>query len=145
MQTNGGGITVKDVKGPVEVKTSGGSIQASQIEGGVRAHTNGGGIRLEKVAGAIEASTHGGSIEIELVGVNEGIVAKTNAGSITLRVPSTTNATLNASTTAGGVKSDLPIKATEVDTRSLRGTLNGGGPEIVARTNAGSIRIDRGS
>lgn len=141
MRTSGGQIQLEDVKGPVEVTTSGGSIAASRIEGGLRARTNGGGIRLEKVSGAIEATTQGGSIDVELVGANEGIHAKTSAGGITLRVPRTTQATLDASTSAGSVKSELPITTTEVDKRSLRGTLNGGGPEIQARTSAGSIYI----
>jgi hypothetical protein len=143
MRTSGGSMNVRSLQGPVQLDTSGGQIIASQIEGGLHAHTSGGGIRIEQAAGSIDAQTSGGSINIELSGANEGIVAKTSGGSITLKLPSTTSATLNASTSGGSVSSNMPIISTEVGKSSLRGTLNGGGPEILARSSGGSISVSK--
>ena len=141
MKSSGGGIEVRNVQGPVEVDTSGGSIVASELRGRVHAHTSGGSIRLERVQGAIDAQTSGGGITLDLNGDNEGVVAKTSGGSISMRVPTSIKASLNASTSGGSVNCELPLTTSEIGKTSLRGTVNGGGPEILARTSGGSIRI----
>ena len=141
MRTSGGSVHARALQGPIELETSGGTIVANEIEGGLRAHTSGGGIRIAQTSGSIDAQTSGGSITIDMAGRNEGIVAKTSGGSITLKVPSTTNATLSASTSGGSVSSDLPLSNSESTKHSLRGSLNGGGPEIVARSSGGSINV----
>jgi DUF4097 and DUF4098 domain-containing protein YvlB len=144
MRTSGGRITMNSVSGPVDVHTSGGRINAEQVDGGLRAHTSGGSIHFERISGPIEARSSGGSIDIELVGENEGIVARTSGGSITLRLPASASGTLNASTSGGSVSSDMSLTRSEVGKSSLRGTLNDGGPEILARTSGGSIRLVSG-
>ena len=141
MRTSGGSVHARAVQGPVELATSGGTIVANEIEGGLRAYTSGGGIRIAQTAGSIEAQTSGGSITIDMAGQNEGIVAKTSGGSITLKIPSATNGMLNASTSGGGVSSNLPLSSSESSKNSLRGTINSGGPEILARTSGGSISL----
>jgi hypothetical protein len=141
MRTSGGRMNARAIQGAVDLDTSGGTIAASQIEGRVRANTSGGSIRLERVSGPIDAQTSGGSINIELIGNNEGIIAKTSGGSISLRVPSSTSGTLNASTSGGHVSSDLNFTSSDIGKSSIRGKLNGGGPEILARTSGGSIQI----
>ncbi len=143
MRTSGGSVNARSLQGPVELHTSGGPIVASRIAGGLKVHTSGGAIRIEESGGPIDAHTSGGSINIDLVGANAGIVAKTSGGSINLKLPGATAATLNASTSGGRVTSDLPIVSTEIGKSSLRGTLNGGGPEILARSSGGSINLSK--
>jgi DUF4097 and DUF4098 domain-containing protein YvlB len=145
MRTSGGRMEARAIQGALELETSGGTITATQIEGPVRANSSGGSIRLERVSGAVEAHTSGGSINIGLAGKNEGIIAKTSGGSISLRVPSSTSGDLNASTSGGRVSSDLTLTVSDVGKSSLRGKLNGGGPEILARTSGGSIQIVGGT
>lgn len=142
MRTSGGSVILKSLQGgPVHANTSGGPIQAHQIEGGLTAHTSGGSIRVEQASGPIDVHTSGGSITIDLVGENQGVVARTSGGSIDLRVPSTINAALNASTSGGRVKTDLAMTQSDRRDNSLRGTINAGGPEILARSSGGSITI----
>lgn len=141
MRTSGGSVHARAVQGPVELATSGGTIVANEIAGGLRAHTSGGGIRIEQTSGSIDAQTSGGSITIDMAGSNEGIVAKTSGGSITLKLPSATNGVLNASTSGGSVSSNLSLSSSESSKSSLRGTINAGGPEIVARSSGGSITL----
>jgi len=47
---------------------------------------------------------------------------------------------VDASTSVGGVSSDLAIDG-RVTKSSIRGTINGGGPDLYLRSSAGSIRI----
>jgi DUF4097 and DUF4098 domain-containing protein YvlB len=141
MRTSGGRMDARSIEGSVDLATSGGTISASQIDGRVRANTSGGSIRIERLSGAVDAQTSGGSINIELAGKNDGITAKTSGGSISLRVPNSTSGNLNASTSGGRVSTDLTFTSSDVGKSSLRGKLNGGGPEILARTSGGSIQI----
>jgi DUF4097 and DUF4098 domain-containing protein YvlB len=141
MRTSGGSINARGLNGKTELNTSGGAISVDQVQGGLRAHTSGGPIRVERASGVIDVQTSGGSINVGLEGANEGIVAKTSGGGITLRVPGTTKGTLNASTSGGRVSSDLPVTTNESGKSSLRGTINGGGPEILARSSGGSINV----
>jgi Putative adhesin len=143
MRTSGGSVTARSVHGPVQLESSGGQIVASQIDGRLSAHTSGGSIRIEQSGGSIDAQTSGGSINIDLAGANQGIVAKTSGGSVTLRLPGSTAGTLSASTSGGRVTSDMRIVSTDISKSSLRGTLNGGGPEILARSSGGSINISK--
>ena len=145
MRTSGGRMDARSIQGALELETSGGTITASNIDGRVRANSSGGSIRLEQVSGAVDAHTSGGSINIQLAGKNEGIVAKTSGGSISLRVPSSVAGDLNASTSGGRVSTDLTLTSSDVGKSSLRGKLNGGGPEILARTSGGSIQIVSGT
>ena len=143
MRTSGGSINARSLRGDTQLHTSGGTIVADQVDGGLRAHTSGGSIRIEQASGLVNAETSGGSINIDLAGANEGIVAKTSGGGITLRIPSATKGNLNASTSGGNVSSDLTMSMSESGKSSLRGTLNGGGPEILARSSGGSIRVSK--
>jgi len=141
MRTSGGGVMLRSISGPVEASTSGGQIEARDLTEGLRAHTSGGSIHLERIRGPIDVHTSGGSIYAELVGENRGISARTSGGSIELRVPRTINATVNASTSGGRVNTNLPMTTREQSKQSLRGTVNGGGPEILARSSGGSVSV----
>ena len=143
MRTSGGGVAVTSVQGSVQVHTSGGAIQASRIDGRLSANTSGGSIQVSDVAGPVDVHTSGGGITIDLAGENQGVLARTSGGSIHLNVPSTIRATINASTSGGRVSSDLPLTTTEVGKSSLRATMNGGGPEIKARSSGGSVYLKR--
>ena len=52
-------------------------------------------------------------------------------------------ATLEASSINGGINldKDLPVQTSEMSRQRMAGTLNGGGPRIVATTVNGGVRI----
>jgi hypothetical protein len=158
--TAGGSIAVQDIRGTVNVHTLGGSIDAEHIEGPARLSTAGGPIHVDDARGDVEARTMGGSIV--LVRVDGGVKAetmggsvsadelgdhdvslRTAGGSITLRVPATIHASLDASTMGGSVSSGIPLTSTESADRShLLGTINGADHAIRLHTSGGSIRVE---
>jgi DUF4097 and DUF4098 domain-containing protein YvlB len=142
-RTSGGRITVENMHGEVQMRTSGGAVVAKKIEGPTELHTSGGPIQAEQIAGTLKAHTSGGGIEIDLDRDHAGVNARTSGGSITIRAPATLRATVNASATGGRVKSDFPVATQDQSESSLRGTINGGGPGIHARTSGGGVRIVR--
>ena len=141
LRTSGGDIDAKNVNGTVELRTSGGGILAESIQGDVDAETSGGDIRLLLVDGKIKGRTSGGSVRCSLVGGNRGISATTSGGDIELTLPRAVAGNLEMSTSGGDITTDIPVTATVLKNDHLRGSLNGGGQEIEARTSGGSIRL----
>jgi len=141
LRTSGGNIVVGDVSGDVEVETSGGSIRIERATGTVRAETSGGNITVEEVAGSIDAETSGGNIVATITQQPQGDCRlTTSAGSVTINLAEGIGLEIDASTSVGGVSSDFAVDGS-VRRGSIRGAINGGGPELYLRTSAGSIRI----
>lgn len=127
----------------VAVDNVNGSITLTEVAGELELDTTNGKISVVRCSGSVDASTTNGAIHAELTSVTAGRSMRfdTTNGSITLTVPPALAADINAATTNGSVKSDLPLTTTKFSRTSLRGTLNGGGPEIRLRTTNGGISI----
>ncbi len=141
LHTSGGNVVAKNFNGNLQAHTSGGEVHADNVRGDVDASTSGGNVRLLHIDGKIKGDTSGGDVECSLVGSNRGIIATTSGGSIRLILPRATTANVEAKTSGGGIKSGLPIAMTEMNEGHLRGTLNGGGQLIDARTSGGNISL----
>ena len=139
-KTSGGYIHLNDISGKVVARTSSGNVIASGIRGDSELKTSGGDIRAT-IDGKIAAHTSGGNVTAELVGTNRGISVSSSGGDLTVRVPKSTTGHLNATTSGGSVRTELPVTTTEMGEHKLTGTLNGGGNEINAHTSGGSIRV----
>ncbi|HET9447361.1 MAG TPA: DUF4097 family beta strand repeat-containing protein [Steroidobacteraceae bacterium] len=139
-KTSGGYIHLDNVVGQVMARTSSGDVVARNVRGDSDLKTSGGDIRAT-IDGKIAAHTSGGDVTAELVGANRGISVSSSGGDLTVRVPKDTKGELNASTSGGSVRTELPVTTTEMGERKLIGSLNGGGNAIHARTSGGSIKV----
>jgi len=158
-RTSGGGIELHDVVGSIDTRTSGGGIRATQLDGPTVLHTSGGSIVVDHATGELEVRTSGGGIHLDDIdgrvtattsggGVtavmrsNRGISLRTSGGGISLLLPASVHASIDAHTSGGHAVSAIPLSTTEIAERNwLRGTINGGGQPIVLRTSGGGIRI----
>ena len=158
--TSGGGIVVQSVTGTVDLHSSGGSIDAQHLNGRSKLSTSGGGIDVADSTGDLELRTSGGSIHLRdddgkvdahtsggnvsaELRANRGINLSTSGGSITVRLPQDTRATIDAETSGGRVSSDFPLSATQsTDSDHLQGAIGGGGAPIDLHTSGGNIRIE---
>ncbi len=140
-ETSGGSIRIEQVAGAAKARTSSGDVVARDVRGPADLQTSGGSIDADAIDGSIRAVTSGGDVKVDLVGANRGIVATTNGGSVTVRVPRNVTASVDASTSGGSVSTDLPVTTTEVRERRLAGTINGGGASIQARSSGGDVRL----
>ncbi len=142
MHTSGGGIRGNGLKGPVQLRTSGGGIHLEDCSGDLDVRTSGGGIRLHDIDGRIVARTSGGGITVEARS-NRGISLATSGGGITLLLPQTVHASVDAWTSGGRVHVDLPMTSTEIaDHSHVRGAINGGGEAIVLHTSGAGIHLE---
>ena len=154
-RTAGGLIQVQQADGPVTAESSGGAIQVNSAKG-VRCESAGGAIQLRNVAGAVHAFANSGSIMAELVsGSSPGSsmtdsILSTNAGDITVLIPSNLALTLQATNESGGsgrINSDFPQIRPQVGGIAgavvAEGSLNGGGPLLRVNVTGGTIYLRR--
>jgi len=140
--TSGGDIVVKGFMGPVKLRTSGGDISTEEFTGAIEARTSGGDIDLKVNDGAVRASTSGGDVRLIYSGENEGINLSTSGGDIEVFVSSEIKADVYLSTSGGRAKVKLENSKAEVAKSSkYEGTINGGGPELIAKSSGGDVIV----
>jgi DUF4097 and DUF4098 domain-containing protein YvlB len=143
MHTSGGGIDAENLKGSVRLRSSGGPLDIANVTGDLDVHTSGGGIDLRNIDGKIDAETSGGGVHVEARS-NHGISLSTSGGPVTLLLPADVHAFVDAETSGGHVRSEIPVSVTEVaEPNHLRGQINGGGERIALHSSGGGIHIEK--
>lgn len=141
-RTSGGHITLDRMEGNIAARTSGGHIKAAHTNGNVELRTSGGHIEMEELEGQISARTSGGNIAADLMSIDSGGSGadfRTSGGNISITIPEDIG--LNLDLHGSYVNSDLNKFNGEVERNEVRGSLNGGGPQLAARTSGGTINI----
>jgi hypothetical protein len=143
LNTSGGSLSIEDLIGELNVSTSGGSINVGNIVGDIKLGTSGGSITTDNITGNIDAHTSGGSINVTInKQLTEDAKLTTSGGSINAYLLSDIQIDIDASTSGGQVKSDFKIEG-KVKKRSIRGSINAGGPKLTLKTSGGSIKINK--
>ncbi|MDX1637042.1 MAG: DUF4097 family beta strand repeat-containing protein [Balneolaceae bacterium] len=138
-RTSGGHIEIRDFTGRMEARTSGGHIEAENAEGTIKLRTSGGHISLRQLAGSVEATTSGGTIDADLTSIEEFADLRTSGGHINISVPD--GIALNLDLRGNSVNTKLKNFTGEVERDEVHGSINGGGPQLTARTSGGRVRI----
>jgi DUF4097 and DUF4098 domain-containing protein YvlB len=132
--------SIELINGPLNISSLNGEVKASLINGTLTAAGLAGDVKLSTVNGGVDAAFDRltGARQISLSSVN---------GSLTLTIPSDSNAQLRADTVHGGISNDfnLPVKRGEYVGRNLYGRLGQGGPDIRLSNVNGSISIKHAS
>jgi DUF4097 and DUF4098 domain-containing protein YvlB len=139
-----------DVKLPEGVKFDGstvnGDVIARDLSGDAVVTTVNGDVEVE-TGGVAEATTVNGSIRVSLGRADwKGALRFTTVnGGITVRLPGSFTADIDATTVNGSVESDFPITVRgRMNPRSLRGRIGEGGRDLDLTTVNGSIRLLKG-
>lgn len=123
-----------------------GSLDIDGVEGGVKASSINGRVSVRALSGDIKLSTINGPLQATLTQLDESrpISLGSVNGSVTLIIPSDTNASIKAGTVHGGISNDfgLRVKHGEYVGHSLDGQLGAGGPRIKLGNVNGSIAIN---
>jgi DUF4097 and DUF4098 domain-containing protein YvlB len=127
----------------LDIDDTNGAIEVSDVQGSHKISTTNGHITLARCAGDVDAETTNGGIKAELLTVTPGksVRLETTNGGITLAAPPSLAAQIDAANTNGSINTELPVTSTHTGRHALRGTINGGGPELRLRTTNGSIDI----
>jgi DUF4097 and DUF4098 domain-containing protein YvlB len=141
-----GPVRARGTHGAVQVSTTNGGIEVEQVTGRVEAQTTNGSIELSNIEGTASAGTTNGSVTAvlrKIIGPS-GIDFHTTNGGIEIYLPDALRATLEAQTTNGKVNVSYPLTTQGVMTsKSIRGTIGGGGMNISLLTTNGNIDVRR--
>lgn len=143
--TGDGPISVQDVNGEVTARTGDGPIRLEHLTGTVSARTGDGSIVVDGAIGKLDAQSGDGPVRLRLteaVPIDNWSV-RTGDGSVTLDLPASVNADLDATTGDGRVNiNGLSFNsAEEKHRRSVRGRIGAGGGTISLRSGDGSITV----
>ena len=144
-----------DVKVEFTVRVpSGANLAARTVNGGIEARDLDGRVEVSTVNGSVDFSTQGTGVAKTVNGSITGklgradwtdtLTLETVNGSITLALPTGTDADVDARTVNGRINSSLPLTLQEMTRRSLKGTLGSGGRGLSLGTVNGSITLKAG-
>jgi len=142
-ETSGGHISLKKISGDAKVETSGGHIEAEGVDGNLVAETSGGHIEIRGAKGRVDADTSGGHVEVGFAKGNaHGGKIESSGGGISVTIDPSVDLAIDASTSGGSVRTEIPVKVVgKVTSSSLRGTLGKGGETLFVHTSGGSVSI----
>ena len=149
LKTGDGSLDVADVSGSLRLNTSDGSIRIHNGNGTLDARSSDGRVTIDGRFSALQVYTADGSLDVTLAEGSRLVSSsrlETGDGHVTLRLPRSFAAELNVDTGDGSIKNDLPLTSSGGTTpskseHSLRGRLNGGGPELSIHSGDGSVTI----
>jgi hypothetical protein len=165
--TSDGSIQADNLDGVITLQTSEGSIRGARLDGEVRLHSGDGSITVQQGRGTFDVQSGDGSVDVEArldglrINTGDGAVRVTAAdgsavtadwtvatgdGAITMRLPSSLDAEIDAASDDGSIAADwvaAPDRGGREDGDALRTTLGKGGRPIRLRTGDGSISLNR--
>ena len=142
-ETSGGHISIKRISGNAKVETSGGHIETEAVDGNLSAETSGGHIEIRDAKGRVDADTSGGHVEVSFAKGNaHGGKIESSGGGITVAIDPNVDLAIDASTSGGSVRTDIPVKIIgKVSGSSIKGSLGKGGEMLYVHTSGGSVNI----
>jgi hypothetical protein len=146
LQTANGEVHAQGTTGRVEATTTNGDIVVTQVRGKVSLSTTNGEVHLTDLTGQATARTTNGSVvaEIRKVPPQGRVDLGTTNGNVEAYFDSDLKADLTAMTTNGRVSIAFPIAGQGIMTsRTIRGTIQGGGAKISIATTNGNVEVRR--
>lgn len=142
-ETSGGHIAIKRISGSAKVETSGGHIETEAVDGDLSAETSGGHIEIRDAKGRVDADTSGGHVDVSFAKGNaHGGKIESSGGGISVAVDPNVDLAIDASTSGGSVRTDIPVKIVgKVNGSSIKGSLGKGGETLYVHTSGGSVSI----
>ena len=144
LSTVDGAIEAQGLEGVIDCRTVDGSCSMTDVRGDVEVSSTDGSIRVEGILTGLKATAVDGSIHIEAMDgstiAQEWRLSGVN-GSITLGVPESFSADLEASTVDGHISIGVPAELREMTERRVAARLGKGGSPISIATTDGSIRV----
>lgn len=142
--TQNGGITVEDVAGSVQATAANGGIRLAGVSGQVRAGTTSGALTLERLSGDVRARTGSGAVSVTLAGERwegRGLDAESGSGAVTVRLPRSYSARLEAGTQWGALEVDYPLPTGARAGTRVTARLGAGGAPVRAVTGSGTVAL----
>lgn len=137
-----GDVTATDIPGDLSLHCSVGDVRAEDIRGYVSLETTTGNIEATNITGLDSVLGADGNINIELPDIRGATPIETIEADITIRVAEDLEATVQLQIATGDqTVTGLQFEEATRNNGILEGDLNGGGPQIIIRSNTGDIEL----
>ncbi len=147
LESVSGSVWLEGARGRIVLESVHGNLTGTDLSGEVHAETTNGSVRVRDAAlQTLEARSVNGDLLWEGTALANGrYLLDTHNGSVRLRLPTTINAEVTATTWRGNLRSDFPVRTTPGGLgRPIRFTLGSGGPtRIDITTFQGEITLER--
>ncbi len=166
LDTGSGGVELTDITGDLTLDSGSGGATLDGVRGGrlsmdvgsgsvrgrsldvseITADVGSGGVRLAGVkTPRLRLETGSGSTDVELLSAPDEVSIEAGSGGVTLRMPASTQATLDIQTGSGGIDTDFDVKLQRMERRALHGTIGSGRGRIRIESGSGSVRLLKGA
>jgi len=100
-------------------------------------------VDVRGAGGRVDASSSGGGVTVRFApGNSSGGVVSSSGGSVRAEIDPGAKVSIDAHASGGSVNSDVPVTIQgKVESDSLRGDMNVGGPLLRLRSSGGGVRI----
>jgi DUF4097 and DUF4098 domain-containing protein YvlB len=161
LTTADGAVTGSRLGGNIQIRSGDGSIRLDDVTGTLDLETTDGSIGVDARPSVLKARTGDGSIRVQIApdsAMTDNWELTTSDGTVTLVLPDTFHAEVDAETSDGVVRASHPLLDAEATAtrregddrgdrrerrRVLRSRIGEGGKLLRIRTGDGSIRIER--
>ncbi len=149
LRTGDGSVRGRDAGGQMTISTGDGSVTLDSASGTLDGDTGDGSVSVSGTLGAVKLHTGDGSITFRAEAgttMTDDWSLSTGDGSVSVYLPQSFGADLDAHTSDGSIRNELTIAAEapadgEVSKRTVRARLGAGGKTLKIRTGDGSIRL----
>jgi hypothetical protein len=147
LRTGDGSISASDVGGELILNTGDGSVAVDRAEGRLTLETGDGGVNVTGQLSAVKMHTGDGSIVYRVepgATMTDDWDISTGDGSVSVYLPASFGAEIDAHTGDGSIRSDLDVLergSNEESKRTIRGRLGDGGRRLRIRTGDGAITL----
>ncbi len=147
LHSGDGHILVAGTSGAAKLDTSDGHIEVRDFNGSLSAHTSDGHMTIDGVFTDLELRTGDGPVDFTArpgSKLHSAWLIRTSDGGVETRLPQDLAAELYAHTGDGHITLNFPVTVSgSIERSRVRGTLNGGGPQLEIASGDGSIRIGK--
>ena len=144
LDNGSGGATLDGIRGGrLTMDIGSGSLRGRSIEvSELVADVGSGGVRLSGVkTPKLHLETGSGGSDVELLSEPDDVSIEAGSGGVTLRMPATTNASVDIEAGSGGIDTDFEVKMSRIERRALRGTIGSGKARIRIESGSGNVRL----
>jgi hypothetical protein len=129
----------------LEIEDHKSDTRVSGLKADLKIRTHKGTVKVDGLDGGAEVNTHKGDIEVAFARFSRPSRFKTYKGTVAVRLPKDSKFDLDVDTgRRGDVESDFTVASYRKSRRSgesLRGPVNGGGPELSFESRSGVLKL----
>lgn len=135
IDSRSGGVQVESIGGSLTIRSRSGTVRVDGCAGDVNVQTRSGALQLSELGAGLQVEQRSGSVRYE-GGVCGPHTISVGSGSVRMALEASSRFFLDAESSSGSVRSDMPVRRGSSEGRPPKGA-----PTVLIRTRSGSIHI----